>query len=260
VTRPGSADTFTSDTPTSDQRVTVAMTRRLTPHDFLSEMHRRGATRLERVAFRRNRSRIWSLTRRATALNVHEVFGSAPVHVLDAFAVIARRRGIADEASRRAGQTIRSWPELELEMRRIQAERGRRGRRAPECCATEEQHAYLREVYVFLNETRFDGLLPDDIPLRLSNRMRSALGTMRPGLRPDGSRYVVEIALNVDLMLPDNGPERVDTLLHEMAHAADYRAGAITDRAGGRGHAARAADRTRSTTVRSGAGRGTSAR
>jgi predicted SprT family Zn-dependent metalloprotease len=33
---------------------------------------------------------------------------------------------------------------------------------------------------------------------------------------------VVEIALNVDLMLEGNGAERVDTLLHEMAHAADY--------------------------------------
>jgi predicted SprT family Zn-dependent metalloprotease len=35
-------------------------------------------------------------------------------------------------------------------------------------------------------------------------------------------RYVVEIALNVDLMMEGNGAERIDTLLHEMAHVADY--------------------------------------
>ncbi len=51
--------------------------------------------------------------------------------------------------------------------------------------------------------------------------MNSALGHMLPGGEED-ERYVVEIALNVDLMLEGNGAERVDTLLHEMAHAADY--------------------------------------
>ena len=52
--------------------------------------------------------------------------------------------------------------------------------------------------------------------------MRSSLGHMLPGHRPDGSRIVVEIALNADLMLEANGAERADTLLHEMAHVADY--------------------------------------
>ncbi len=31
-----------------------------------------------------------------------------------------------------------------------------------------------------------------------------------------------EVAINVDLMLAGNGAERIDTLLHEMAHVADY--------------------------------------
>ncbi len=31
-----------------------------------------------------------------------------------------------------------------------------------------------------------------------------------------------EIALNLDLLLPGNDAELVDTLLHEMAHAADW--------------------------------------
>jgi hypothetical protein len=52
--------------------------------------------------------------------------------------------------------------------------------------------------------------------------MRASFGHMLPAEDWDGNRRVGEIALNVDLMLERNGPERIDTLLHEMAHAADY--------------------------------------
>ncbi len=52
--------------------------------------------------------------------------------------------------------------------------------------------------------------------------MKSALGHMLPGEDSGGMRSVRELALNVDLMLEGNGAERIDTLLHEMAHAADY--------------------------------------
>lgn len=44
---------------------------------------------------------------------------------------------------------------------------------------------------------------------------------MVPGHR-GGQRAVIEIALNVDLMLAGNGRIRLDTMVHEMAHAADY--------------------------------------
>ncbi|MSR22957.1 MAG: hypothetical protein EXR92_05360, partial [Gemmatimonadetes bacterium] len=60
-----------------------------------------------------------------------------------------------------------------------------------------------------------------DLPLRLSNRMTTRLGQMVPGFG-DVSRSVVEIALNVDLMLEGNGRERIDTIVHEMAHVADW--------------------------------------
>jgi hypothetical protein len=51
--------------------------------------------------------------------------------------------------------------------------------------------------------------------------MRSRLGQMVPG-EIDGRRRVLEIALNVDLMMTGNGRARLDTLIHEMAHAADW--------------------------------------
>ncbi len=184
--------------------------------------------RLRRVVFRRNRSTIWSLTRGGSALNLHEAFRSAPAPLLDAFAVIIQERGVGSAAARRASARIRSWPELK---RALDAARcggvdaavcGGETPPAPaRCCGTEGQRRYLRALYRYLNATRFGGVLPDGVPLRLSRQMRSRLGHMLPA-RLRGQRRVAEIALNVDLMLEGNGAERLDTLLHEMAHAADF--------------------------------------
>ena len=193
----------------------------LSPEQFLAELRRRGATRLRRVSFRNNRSTVWSLTQRGSVLNLHAAYGSASPGLLDAFADLLRdgRWGVAAERSR-AASIIRAWPPLGEAMRRARATT----RKRPEspCCATSGQSRYLRIVFQYFNETRFAGRLPDNLPLRLSNRMKSALGHMVPGEERDGARTVEEIALNVDLMLEGNGAERIDTLLHEMAHAADY--------------------------------------
>ena len=199
------------------------MTTRHTPESFRAALRRRGATRLRRVTFRRNRSTVWSLTQRGTTLNLHVAYQDAPTHIIDAFAVIVRSGGVATAASRAAGATVVEWPELTRALEEARSTAHRRRRAAVErCCGTEEQREYLRALYRYFNRTRFDGILPEDVPLRLSSRMRSSLGHMMPGRHRNGHRYVAEIALNVDLLLPGNGAERVDTLLHEMAHAADY--------------------------------------
>lgn len=200
----------------------------LTATDFLHEIQRRGATRISCVRFRKNRNTIWSLTRNGTVLNVHDAYRRASPHLLDAFATLAIEGEVRSHASRRAAKDISEWPPLTQEIKRLRDEHDERRRDAlldddaTSCSATTGQRAYLRSLYRYFNDTRFDGVLPDDVPVRLSSRMRSALGHMMPGERGDGSRYVVEIALNCDLMLPGNGAERADTLLHEMAHAADW--------------------------------------
>ena len=193
-------------------------------------LHRRGANRLRRVHFRANRSTIWSLTQNASVLNLHVAYRRAPLEIMDHFATIVREAYRGSAAYRAAALAVRLWEGLELQLRRIRREhfkrrrlapRPRRVARASRCCATEEQRIYLARLYRYLNRTRFDNRLPADIPVRLSNRMSARLGQMVPGVR-NGQRYVVELALNVDLMLEGNGLERIDTLVHEMAHGADW--------------------------------------
>jgi hypothetical protein len=200
-----------------------------TENAFLEALQRRGARRLKRVTFRRNRATIWSLSSAGTVLNLHEGYRDAPPSIMDAFAIIARDASRDTTAYREAARRVREWPGLGPALRRARDayRRLRRGRRRPmptypgPCCATAEQKRYLRRLYLYLNESRFDGRLPRSLPLRLSNRFVSRLGQMVPGTC-DGRRIVLEIALNVDLMLRGNGRERLDTLVHEMAHAADW--------------------------------------
>jgi hypothetical protein len=156
--------------------------------------------------------------------------------LLDAFATLAIEGGVGSATSRRAAREVVAWPDVTEAIRVAREGQAVRDRdeagRAAHCSATADQRAYVRALYHYFNQTRFRGRLPDDIPVRLSGRMKSALGHMLPGEKADGTSYVVEIALNIDLMLPGNGAERVDTLLHEMAHVADYL------ESGGRGHGA----------------------
>jgi hypothetical protein len=199
----------------------------LTSHDFLDALHHRGAKRIRHVRFRNNRSTVWSLTQRGTVLNVHAAYRKAPARLLDSFATLAIEGGVGSPASRHAARELSEWPDVARAIRTARdkhaasAERHTSGQ-GPDGGSTPQQQAYLRALYRYFNRTRFGNKLPHDIPLRISHRMKSALGHVLPGARPDGSRYVVELALNVDLLLAANGAERVDTLLHEMAHVADY--------------------------------------
>jgi hypothetical protein len=172
-------------------------------------------------------------------LNLHEGYRDASPSIIDAFAVIVRDATRDTPAYREAARRVRAWQGLLPALRRARAahRRLRRSRRRPDptypgpCCASAEQKRYLRRLYLYLNESRFDGRLPKSVPLRLSNRFKSRLGQMVPGTY-DGRRIVLEIAINVDLMLRGNGRERLDTLVHEMAHAADWLF------SGGEGHGA----------------------
>jgi hypothetical protein len=188
---------------------------------LLGAIRRRGAVRIEDVRFRRNRRTIWSLTRGGRRLNLHVAFRDAPHEVVDDLAVIAREAARRTTAARRAAVRVERWPPLRAAMARIRADRRPSANRPGPCCGTPDQRAYLQRLYRHLNVTRFEGRLPDSVPIRLSNRMTRRLGHMAPD-REAGARRIREIALNVDLMLPANDALRAETLLHEMAHGLEY--------------------------------------
>ncbi len=208
-----------------------------------TELCRLGASEVDRVAFRATRRRIWSLTRSArygTALNLEPVFRTAPRDVIQALAVVStgsRRRSQRVTSARRR---IRDWY-------RTTGPAPPPPPRPIACAGTPEQSAFLRQVFEHLNRTRFDGCLPASTTLRFSSRMSRRLGQMRePGPRhrpppvadasePDASATVpsgadgLEIALALDLLVAGNEEAFLDTLLHEMAHAADFLSRGETD-------------------------------
>lgn len=210
-----------------------------TEETLLTALVQAGAPGLRRIRFRSNRSTIWSVTAGGSALNLHEGYRAAPWSCVRHFATLVAGATGGGEASaapmRRAMEVLRAWPglgpavELARRRHRSRTRTGSRTMRPGPCCATPEQRASLRRLYLRLNRSGFGNVLPPDLHIRLSSRMRSRLGHMK-GHVHEGRRYVVEIALSARLMHEGNRAQRVDTLLHEMAHAADW----LLD--GGRGH------------------------
>jgi len=210
---------------------------RWTDEALLAALREAGAPELERVRFKPNRRTIWSVTAGGARLNLHVAFRRAPWAVVRDFAAIAAGAALPartrPRAFHEAARRVRAWPDLEPEMGRIQAtwrpaRRGSTGRssaprrrfaRPGPCSATPEQLRELRQLYLALNFERFGNRLPADLHLRLSSRMRSRLGQAVGDTR-EGRRRVVEIALNARLMEEGQEAQRLDTLLHEMVHAA----------------------------------------
>ena len=193
--------------------------------DVLCLLNRAGASRVRRVVFRRNRSTIWSLTQRATVLNLHEGYRKAPPSVIGAFAVIAADARRSTSAYRSACKVVRDWPGLEDALSRLR--HGDEGchprvfRRSVRCVGTADEKQRFRTLYASFNEGRFKGRLPADLTLRISGRMKTRLGHITPQGSPR-RRSVGEIALNRVLFRAGSDTILEETLLHEMAHVAAY--------------------------------------
>jgi hypothetical protein len=181
----------------------------LTEVEILGALRLRGATFVEEVRLRPNRSRLISLSADRKRLNLHECFRAAPARVLDAVAAFATAPG-RSRTFRDAVEAMREWHEGQV------AEYGLGEPLAN--CGTPEQVRYLKEVYDQLNDSHFNGGLPRTLPIRLSDRMSRRFGHVSYARTVQGVRKVAELALNIDLLLPGNERALVDTLLHEMAH------------------------------------------
>lgn len=201
---------------------------RLTEAEVVAALRERGVTGVRRVGFRSNRSTILSLSPATGRLSLHAAFAHATPRILDALAVYLTEGARRTAGFRRASHTIRKWRRLERmmasERRRSGVVRRRHGGsplRKPDPgpdCATLAQRRYLEGLYRDYNRTFFGGALPEDVCIRLSSRMTSRLGQVKLWRDRWGRRSVIELALNADLMLPENDRNRHDTLLHEMAH------------------------------------------
>jgi hypothetical protein len=192
----------------------------LTPELFLLALRRRRVRRVQRVRFKENRARIITLGRDGATLHVHACFAAADDPVLDAVALFlkADRRTIAyREAIRRmrdfwnARGIAEGWA-LEEDYSIID------GVRSLPCTGSHAQRAFLRESFRRYNVIHFNGSLPHDFPIRISDRMASRYGHMRYHTMQTGQRIVLELALNQNLFSPGNESYLMDTLLHEMTH------------------------------------------
>ncbi|MGH7445421.1 MAG: SprT family zinc-dependent metalloprotease [Longimicrobiales bacterium] len=194
-----------------DEQLTLPLAH-LDEHDMLAALHARGAAALRSVRFKRNRSRMISLSADHTSLNLQECFRAAPGAVLDAIAAFVVAPSHNAEFRRSVVRMRKWWDGQEGD--ELQAATS-----APlVSCATAEQAAALQALYARLNRSYFGDRLPDSVPLRLSDRMSRRFGHIQY-TRREGRRAVAEIALNVDLFLRGNERHLEETLLHEMAHA-----------------------------------------
>ncbi|MFQ5537996.1 MAG: SprT-like domain-containing protein [Gemmatimonadota bacterium] len=219
--------------------------------EFCSRIRMRGGSCLERVVFRRNRVTIWSLTQNGRVLNLHSAFRRATLEVEKAFATIVARGGRPGAELRRAADIVRQWPPLLRDLEELNGDgavtlEGAPGRsavhaggmgsgaaadgnaadRAADAVVTgdenEEVLLYVADLYAHFNRTRFQGRLPRGLRIRLSRRMKNALGHMLPGPQRGGRRTVQEVALSRDLLVKGNETIWFDTFLHELAHVAAY--------------------------------------
>ena len=184
----------------------------LSEEEFADALRERGAVAIRRVRFKRNRSRMISLSSDRRSLNIHRCFGAATRDVLDAVAAFIRLPAHSLEY-RHAIRRMRAWWDGQ-----VHVDDATIVLRPRTCCATLEQREFLRRTYDRLNRTRFGGRLASGIPIRLSNRMSRRFGHVYYATARDGTRMIEELALNVDLMMEGNEAHLLDTLLHEMAH------------------------------------------
>jgi SprT-like family len=186
---------------------------------LLEALRARGVRRIRRVRLRDNRQVLLSVSKDGTTLNAHRCFDRAPVRMLDAVATFLKA-GRSSQPYREAVDRIRSWPRgvaaLRAARRRALRAVATPGRAGHTDQGTAEEHRRLQALYDRLNDSRFDGRLPD-VLLRISRRMSHRYGQVQLHHNRRGERVVLELAINGTL-LDGHDADLLDTVLHEMAH------------------------------------------
>jgi hypothetical protein len=194
----------------------------LSHEEFLKALARRGYRRLENVRFKKNRGRIISLAKDGRTLHIHACFQEADDVVLRSV-VTFLKAGRRSYAYREALRVMRDFfdargPKYAPCTPEEEDHRVTRDIERLPCVGTAAQRAFLREAYASYNDIYFDGRLPNNVRIRLSDRMKSRLGHVRYHTTSSDERIILELALNIHLLLPGNEAMLMDTVLHEMTH------------------------------------------
>jgi hypothetical protein len=185
----------------------------LSESDLVDALRQRGVSGIRRIRYRPNRTRLISLSADRTSLNLHECFRGATDMVVDAIALFLHDSTRPTEA-REAVRVMRDWSEGQVPVDVF--ERKRRGRAMS--AGTPAQRAFIAAMYRHLNRESFRNRLPEEVTIRLSNRMVRRFGHVEYRRPRNGIRGIVELGLNIDLLLEHNDRHLLDTMLHEMAH------------------------------------------
>jgi hypothetical protein len=165
-----------------------------------------GLTGIRRLVVHQNRSVMVTLAR-SGVLRIHRGYGHAPDRVLRAVIAFLDPRSPRSR-TRRAERELLAFP-----VDQFVASRPMSTRRDPPRPGDDKILAALRMCHRRLNREHFAGRL-EEIPFRLSGRMRSRLGE----LAVDGRCGAREIALSRRHIRRDPWEEVERTLLHEMVH------------------------------------------
>lgn len=172
-----------------------------------------GLSRIQAVQLKDNRSLLVSASRDGKTLYLQRSFAEAPPSVIVAIARFFQGRSKREQAAQ--ARILRDW-QSEYRSKNPLPHRKVSRTRLQQCAGTPDQKDFLRRLYRYLNRERARGQLPDDVRLTWSKRMRRRLGVF--AAIPGREKEALSISLNIDLLIPGNEEQLLDTLLHEMAH------------------------------------------
>ena len=183
----------------------------------MQALRQRRISHITEVRFKDNRQRIITLGRDGRTLHIHQCFQEAPDPVLQAV-VTFLKAGRRSQAFRDSINALRDFWSLKTEATIEEDYKVIASIRAQHDSGTAAQSEFLREAYANFNAIHFGGTLPENFPIRISDRMNSRFGHMRYHTMRDGTRIVLEIGINHSLFARGQEANLLDTLLHEMTH------------------------------------------
>ena len=186
---------------------------------LVRRLRRLGIDDFHGIRVHENRTVLVSVTAHGV-LRIHRGYAYASDRILEAIRTFVGRRSHPSERSR-AEEVLLAFPVQEFV-------RSRPRRRRPERRRPGDRNvlARLRRLHRRLNRRHFASKLWEDVPIRISSRMRTRLAELTVDSR---AGRPAEIAISRYHIEGDGWEEVEHTLLHEMVHQWQVEAGLEAD-------------------------------